>query len=391
MKKNIFSIMIAIMMLTSVLSGCGATQSASVAAAGEAAAQSDATVTTGEIAVFEDGNFGSIQIDESLDSFHDLGFDYGDSVNVVFDNGTELNDLPYYSGYYGPFGDLILCGYDGYEHVVVARINRGATWDEFGMTPESLVTVTLNEKGKYKEFEDANSIHYSDDRSDYSSDVVFANFRESESTGLAPGLLFRSASPCDNVHNRAPYANALAEEAGIRLVLNLSDGAEEYQEHKNEPGFSSDYYDGLVQEGNVLFLNLTPDYSSDEYRTTLSQALLTMTDHEGPCLVHCVEGKDRTGFVCALMEALAGGTYDEILTDYMITYDNYYGVTKETDPEKYDIITEKAKEFFYEICEVPTGTSPEGLDLQEGARNYLRRGGLSDEEIDRICHYLRGE
>ena len=53
-----------------------------------------------------------------------------------------------------------------------------------------------------------------------------------------------------------------------------------------------------------------------------------MTEHSGPCLIHCVEGKDRTGFVCALMLALAGASAQEIIDDYMITYYNYYGITK---------------------------------------------------------------
>lgn len=379
MKKRVFPILIALMITMSVLAGCAAKPFFS-------------TVTTGEIAIIRDENFGSIQIDESLDSFRDLGFDYGDSLNLVFDNGTVMNDVPYYSGYYGSAGDLIACGYDGYEHVVIARVSRSNTWDEFGMTDDTHVTVTLNEKEKYKEFEDINSIHYSDDRNDYPSDEVFANFRESKCTGLAPGVLYRSASPCDNAHSRAPYANDLAEKAGIRFVFNLSDSAEEYQEHKNEEGFSSDYYyDKLVQEGNVLFMDLTADYESDDYMQTLAESLLTMTDHDGPVLVHCVEGKDRTGFVCALMEALAGGSYDEIIEDYMITYDNYYGVTEETDPEKYNIIKEKANEFFYTMCQMPKGTPPEKMNPQEGAQSYLRRGGLSDEEIGRITGYLRGE
>ncbi|WP_315572647.1 hypothetical protein [Lancefieldella rimae] len=31
------------------------------------------------------------------------------------------------------------------------------------------------------------------------------------------------------------------------------------------------------------------------------------------------------------LEALCGASYDEMLDDYMISYDNYYGINKEKD------------------------------------------------------------
>ena len=312
-------------------------------------------------------------------------------MDAVFDNGSELIDIPYYSGYYVSDGDLLLCGYPGYTNVLIARNNGDSTWEEFDMTEDSHVTVTLHEKGKYKDFEDANNLVYSTDREDFSSDQVFANFRETGGTGLASGLIFRSASPCDNDYNRASYVDGFAEDTGIRFVINLSDSSAEYEESAGKPDFDSPYYAALVEDGDVLFLDLGANYHDDGYKQILAEALLTMSEHEGPCLIHCVEGKDRTGFVCALLLALAGASYEEILSDYMITYENYYGLTKESDSEKYDIMQEKAKAFLYTMCDAEKGTPLETLDLQEGARNYLRQGGLSDEEIDRIEAYLHGE
>lgn len=54
--------------------------------------------------------------------------------------------------------------------------------------------------------------------------------------------------------------------------------------------------------------------------------------------MHCTEGKDRAGFVSALLECYMGAAYDEVVADYMVTYYNYYGVTKEAEPAKYDAI-----------------------------------------------------
>ncbi|MBQ7677451.1 MAG: GH3 auxin-responsive promoter family protein, partial [Lachnospiraceae bacterium] len=84
------------------------------------------------------------------------------------------------------------------------QVTTGGTWDEYHMTADTKVTVTLNEKGKYQQTEDIFNLQYSDDRNDFPSDEVFAKFREVKGGELASGLLYRSASPCDNEYNRAP-------------------------------------------------------------------------------------------------------------------------------------------------------------------------------------------
>lgn len=372
MKKIILPLLI----IVCFLSGC-------------AAKSGGGQITTGEIGVIKDDDYGGTYIDESIDAFLDLGFEFGDSVNVAFDNGNSFEDIPFYSGYYCPPDGLLLCGYPGYEHVVFARSYGDSTWEEFHMTPSTRVTVTLNEKGKYAQTQEINNLQYSDNRNDYPSDEAFANYREVNGGDLAPGLLYRSASPCDNSHNRAPYANALAEKDGMRFVLNLSDDEEEYEEEKSLPDFSSSYYDKLYQDGKVLFLNLTANYRSDDFAETLSNALLSMTESDGPCLIHCVEGKDRTGFACVLLLALAGADYDEMLSDYMISFSNYYGITKESQPERYDAISETADDFLYFLCGAQTGTPMETLDFEEGAEDFLRQGGLSDDEIQKISSFIR--
>lgn len=373
MKKAVFPILIAVFLLA----GCGA--------------NGNEKVTTGEIGVIQDDDFGGTYIDETLESFGELGFDFGDSVDFAFDNGVAFEDVPYYSGYYGSMGDLMLACPQGYEHVIIARKYGGSTWEEFHMTPSSKVIVTLNEKGKYLETEEVYNLTYSDVRNDYPSDEVFANYREVKGGKLMPGLFYRSASPCNNEHNRAPYANGLAEESGIRLVLNLSDTKEEYDDYKSLPDFSSFYYDGLCEEGKILFMDLGANYSDPSYQKAVSEALLTATASDGPILSHCVEGKDRTGFVSVLILSLADADYDEIISDYMITFSNYYGITKESEPERYDVIKADADGFLYYLCGAEKGTPMEELDFHQGAENYLRQGGLSDEEIQKVSAFLRGE
>lgn len=42
---------------------------------------------------------------------------------------------------------------------------------------------------------------------------------------------------------------------------------------------------------------------------------------EGPILVHCAAGKDRTGIICALTHHVAGVHDDDIQADYLLTND----------------------------------------------------------------------
>ena len=138
----------------------------------------------------------------------------------------------------------------------------------------------------------------------------------------------------------------------------------------------------------MLLLGMNANYRSDAYAQTLSETFMTMTEHETPVLIHCVEGKDRTGFACALLLALADATAQEIIDDYMITYANYYKITKETKPEKYEAILGNVNDFFYCLCDAKKGTPVESMDLKAGAENYLRRGGLDDTQISALEAFI---
>ncbi len=105
-------------------------------------------------------------------------------------------------------------------------------------------------------------------------------------------------------------------------------------------------------------------------------------DKDGPYLVHCTEGKDRTGFVCMLIEMLCGASYQEIVDDYMITYDNYYGITEQKDKAKYDIILDKNLiAMMYTVAGSKT-VDLKTADLSALARAYLVKAGMTEAQID---------
>ena len=340
--------------------------------------------------------FGGVYIKMGIDDFNQLGFKYGDSVIVIFSNGYKLEDIPYYNGYYVDAGEALLIAYPGYDWIKAAvnygedlweraslkRLTETELWKSAELEEHDTATVTLNERGKYLEIQEARDIHYSDDRKKYDSDVIFANFRNMTVGNLKENAVYRSASPCDNQHKRAPYVDALMKEAGVQCILNLSDSDAKIEGYLQKEDFSSPYFKSLYDSHKVIPLALNMNYLSDDFAKKIADGFTKMSETEGPYLIHCTEGKDRTGFVCMLLEALCGASYEEIVDDYMITYDNYYRITLEKDPDKYRVIKEKNLDAMLRTVIHDPDAEPETADLAAAARAYLMHYGMSAESID---------
>ena len=349
--------------------------------------------------------FGGVYIKMAIDDFNRLGFEYGDSVNVVFSNGYELKDIPYYNGYYVDAGQPLLIAYPGYDYIKAA-INYGEDlWDTAqlqlsmkkeetlymvaGLQEHDTASVILNEKGKYRDIQEARDISYLDEREKYDSDEMFANFRNISMGCIREGVLYRSASPCDNQHNRATYVNDLIREAGVNSILNLADNDVKIERYISADGFACDYFLSLYEDNRVLPLALNMNYLSDEFAVKVADGFIWMSQNDGPYLIHCTEGKDRTGFVCMLAEALAGADYASIRDDYMLTYDNYYRINEEKDPAKYQTILETNLNAMIRFVVNDDSVDYRNTDLSGYARAYLMKAGMSGEQIDAFLKKLR--
>ena len=352
-----------------------------------------------DLETIHETEFGGVYLKIAIDDFNSKGFKYGDSVDVTFSNGYKLEDIPYYNGYYVDAGEALLIAYPGYDYIKAAinygddlweraglrstllGAEDGRLWSVASLDEHSTATVTLRESGKYLDNQEARDIHYSDDRTKFPSDIVFANFRNMVVGNLKPGAVYRSASPCDNQHNRATYVNDLIREAGVEAILNLSDNEEKIKKYISQDGFSCDYFLELYNAGNVVPISLNMNYLSEEFASKIANGFIALTEKEGPYLVHCTEGKDRTGFVCMLIEALAGADYQEIVDDYMVTYDNYYEINEIKDPAKYKTIKEKNIDAMLHFI-VSDGSDIDSVDLSIYARAYLKEAGMTDKQLD---------
>ena len=228
------------------------------------------------------------------------------------------------------------------------------------------VTITLKEAGGYYDKWVMNQLVRSENREDYPmlSDAEYANFRMIQTTGVAEGMLYRSSSPVNPEINR----NQEADEAACEEVMKAYDG------------FDKSYYAAQ----NVIALNLGVDFSAEDFKTGLAEGLRFIAANEGPFLIHCNEGKDRAGFVSAVVESLMGASADEIVNDYMITFRNYYGVEEGT--EQYRAIA--ASNIEKSLAAAFSVESIYSCSLQAEAEEYLSELGLSSDEIKSVFQKL---
>ena len=126
MIKKIIAVLSALALVTGIFTSCGKIgPDLPTEVTAESTTATAKEITTGEIGVIHDTEFDNVYIDLTIDEFNALGFEFGDSVNVEFNNGRGLEDIPYYSGYYVPVGQPLACGYPGYPHVRENPLQKG--------------------------------------------------------------------------------------------------------------------------------------------------------------------------------------------------------------------------------------------------------------------------
>ena len=325
-----------------------------------------------------------------------LGYEYGDVVSVTILDKTY--DMPVGSNYSDVDTGSMLCRvvYDegSDQNAVIIAINMGdfATtvglaektkidedpgyrWDLCdGVEAPVAVAVSMKEKGGYADEYLIHQLVRSNDRADYPdlTDEQYANFRNVTTTGMGEGALYRSESPVNTEINRNKEADEALNGAGIETIMNLADSEETLKTYED---YATSYY----AQRQVIALNLGVDFTAADFQTGLANGMRFFASHEGPYLVHCTEGKDRAGFVSAMLECLMGASADEVIADYMTTYFNYYGVEKGT--EQYDAIVRSniAKNLAaaFGIDDI----TADGVDLSACAEDYLTAIGLSGDEI----------
>ena len=348
------------------------------------AAVAETTASVADIA-----KHGNLILDITGAELFDQGYEYGDLLEVKVADQTW--ELPLCSNYSDVDTGMTVLRAASVEEAVVLAINMsdfattagiakkvtveenpGYRWDYLTQTPVQ-VAITLKQKAGYREQWLIRQLVRTNERTDYPhlSDETFANFRVVDTSGMGVNKLYRSSSPINPEIGRSTYADEAARAAGIATVINLADASNTYESPE----------DAYYKTCQVVYLNLGMDFASETSRAALARGLRFIIDGEAPYLLHCNEGKDRAGFVSALLECLMGAAIDEVVEDYMETYVNYYGV--EQGSEKYEAVknsniikTLNAVFDVDDVCEA---------DLAAEAEDFLIEDlGLSADEVNAL-------
>ena len=341
----------------------------------------DAPMLQGKIASYNE--FGGAMLDITETDMTKAGFTLGDVISITID-GKEIV-MPYYDGYYSRNGEYLCVAYPTYPSICFTANNIGLPEELTGLEGHA-VLVRMKKKGGSLDVQTALSMKYTNNRDEYldSSDAEFANARAVSVGNIASGVLHRSSSPFCNETNRAFYVSEYLEHEQVATVLNLAD-TEAMILGYDLPTYSRTLWEG----GHVILCPLKADPTADDYNNRLMAALKELPSHPAPYVVHCMEGKDRTGYVCALLEGLCGATYEEMVADYLITYDNYYHITPEKDPDICNaLVSLRLNPCLMHYAGVDDESQLPDIDYSQAFSDYLLSHGMNQQQVNALVQVL---
>ncbi|MBR4389512.1 MAG: tyrosine-protein phosphatase [Prevotella sp.] len=325
--------------------------------------------------------FGGAMVDLTAEDMTKAGFALGDILSITI-IGKELV-VPYYDGYYSRTGDYLFVAYPSYPSICFTANNIGLPEELTGLEGQTFI-IRMKEKGGKIDVQQALSMKYTNIRENYPSDEAFANARAVNAGNIASGRLHRTSSPFCNDINRANYVSEYLERQNVRTVLNLAD-TEEMIQNYDMPSYSRT----LWESGHVILCPLKADPTAADFNNRLIEALKVLPSYPAPYVVHCMEGKDRTGYVCALLEGLCGATYEEMVADYLKTYDNYYEITPEKDPGVCNaLVSLRLNMCLTYYAGVDDESLLQDLDYAKAFSNFLLSHGMSQQQIDALVQAL---
>ena len=349
---------------------------------------------------------GNIILNISVQQLNEKGYEAGDVITVTI-NGNNY-DMPIGVMINEVSGEEEICLFEnesGGNDIIKLAVKNDSFFLKTGLGEIKLteedpgyeilwnegvdeaLSVFLNMKEKQGHSDDYPTDDYAyrrtNNREEYPqlSDEEFANFREVETKGMKDDILYRSSSPINPKINRNTEADEAIRNAQVKTVINMTDYTNGVQRYDN---YETSYYSSC----NIIALNMSTNFSTEEFGNRLCEGFRFLIENEGPYLIHCTEGKDRTGFSIAILECLMGAEADEIVSDYMKTYCNYYGV--KLGSSFYNSIAERnikkdlAKAFGIDSIF-------EDDDLSLCAEKNLLKIGMSQEEISKLKEILQAE
>ncbi|WP_114905981.1 tyrosine-protein phosphatase [Ornithinimicrobium murale] len=222
------------------------------------------------------------------------------------------------------------------------------------------------------------------------------NFREVAPGSLRPGRLYRS----DGLHRLSRAGRRALTALGVEAVVDLrSDFDRRFGGRDRLRGTGADLVSipiaGAPPQTDPAGLDLRWVYRTilTHHRADLGTAIRVVADAQGPVVIHCTAGKDRTGLVVALTLSAVGIDRARITADYVATQANLDGEWTERMVRKVRRFRVPVTDTLLEVlAHSPAPVLHDTLEWLEaehgGVRAYLAAAGVDDPVIARLRERL---
>jgi len=212
-------------------------------------------------------------------------------------------------------------------------------------------------------------------------DTRTVNFREICMGNIAPKTLYRSSHPIKD-NKQEKIISLAATAARIATVINLSDTASGI----GMKAHCAPWYNKILANNSVIALGMDFSCTSDRFKEKLKRGLRYITSTEGPWLIHCHAGVDRTGFFAIVLEALMGATVKEIVDDYLKSFNSIFDSSIHSYVNKHDLIV-----VLKLLSVMNNDVMIQDGNIQAIAEGYLRNAiKLSAKEVRLLKNKLAG-
>jgi len=150
----------------------------------------------------------------------------------------------------------------------------------------------------------------------YSEKNEITNFREICMGNMRNSVIYRGSYPVFKLDKeRDEMYTELVLDGGINYILNLAGNENDIEVLVS----MVPWYNTLFKNNNVIELDIQfkfdflDKFEYDIFNYRLRQGFKFLIMHDGPYLIHCNAGADRTGFVVTFIYLLFGVSIDEAI------------------------------------------------------------------------------
>ena len=221
----------------------------------------------------------------------------------------------------------------------------------------------------------------------YSEKNETTNFREICTGNIKRGVIYRGSYPVFKIdEERDRIYTELVLDAGINCIINLAGNSHDLE---TIAGLVP-WYNTLLKNNNVIGLDIQFDFDFSDnfgyevFNYRLRQGFKFLISHNGPYLIHCNAGVDRTGFVAAIIELLFGASLDDVIYDYLLSYGKEFAEAKDNE---LNFIT--GRNIYGQINAIINRKINDSDNLQANIEKYfLEKVGLTMNELEMLKEKL---